>query len=230
MKTLTLIFFLLVVTFISAQNTKQPVKSQPVANPCKNLSDSFSYALGVQVAGFYRQQGVKKINAALLAKAINDLYQNKPLSLNNEGIELSLVAATDTVQYRKLSSDLTEGKKFLAENKKKPGVITTASGLQYEVLTKGTGPKPTITNTVVCNYKGTLLDGTEFDNSYARKTPAEFALTNVIKGWTEVLQLMPTGSKYKVYVPYQLGYGMVDHEPIPGGSTLVFEIELLSIK
>ena len=122
------------------------------------------------------------------------------------------------------------GENFLASNKKKPGVTTTASGLQYEVLTQGTGPKPTLQDTVVCNYKGTFLNGTEFDNSYSRGTPAEFLLTRVIKGWTEVLQLMPVGSKYKVYVPYQLGYGGGDYQGIPGGSLLIFEIELLGIK
>jgi FKBP-type peptidyl-prolyl cis-trans isomerase len=119
---------------------------------------------------------------------------------------------------------------FLAENKKKQGIITTASGLQYEVITQGTGPKPAVSDTVVCNYKGTFINGTEFDNSYSRGTPAEFPLNRVIKGWTEVLQLMPTGSKYKVYVPYQLGYGASDYNGIPGGSLLIFDIELLSIK
>ena len=119
---------------------------------------------------------------------------------------------------------------FLATNKQRPGVITTPSGLQYEVLTTGSGPKPTLKDTVVCNYKGTFINGNEFDNSYKRGAPAEFPLTNVIRGWTEVLQLMPVGSKYKVYVPYQLGYGPSDYNGIPGGSLLIFEIELMSVK
>jgi FKBP-type peptidyl-prolyl cis-trans isomerase len=102
--------------------------------------------------------------------------------------------------------------------------------LQYEVISQGTGPKPGLKDTVVCNYKGAFLDGKEFDNSYKRGEPAEFPLTNVIRGWTEVLQLMPVGSKYKVYVPYQLGYGPSDYNGIPGGSLLVFEIELVSVK
>lgn len=229
MKTFILLSSLLITNIISAQNTKPGVK--PItSNPCKNLNDSFSYALGVQVAGFYRQQGVKKINAILLARAINDLYTNKPLVLNNEGIDIALLAATDSAGYQKIKANVAEGKKFLAENKKKQGVVTTASGLQYEVLTQAPGAKPKITSTVVCHYKGTLLDGTEFDNSYSRNSPAEFAVTGVIKGWTEALQLMSVGSKYKLYVPYELGYGLNDHGPIPGGSTLVFEVELLNIK
>jgi len=230
MKYLILIPILLHADILVAQNTKPAGKPATNITLCKNLSDSFRYALGVQVAGFYRQQGVKKINTTLLAKAISDLYASKPLALSNEGMDLALIAATDTLQYRRLKSNLEEGKKFLTENKKKQGVITTASGLQYEVLTQGTGVKPKLTNVVVCHYKGTLINGTEFDNSYARNSPAEFAVTGVIKGWTEALQLMPVGSKYKLYIPYSLGYGMNDHEPIPGGSTLIFEIELLNVK
>ena len=229
MKTLFTILSLVVAHIISAQNTK-PISGPANTNLCKNMTDSFSYALGVQVAGFYRQQGVKKINATLLAKAIADLYSNKKLVLSNEGIDLALIGGTDSMQYQKLKTSLSTGKKFLGENKKKQGVVTTLSGLQYEVLTQGTGAKPTVASTVVCHYKGTLLDGTEFDNSYARNSPAEFPLTNVIKGWTEALQLMPVGSKYKLYIPYNLGYGMNDHGNIPGGSTLVFEVELLNIK
>jgi len=230
MKYLILIPIVLLADILVAQNTKPTGKQATNTTLCKNLSDSFSYALGVQVAGFYRQQGIKKINTTLLAKAISDLYASKPLALSNEGMDLALIAATDTLQYQRLKSSLEEGKKFLTENKKKQGIITTASGLQYEVLTQGTGVKPKLTNVAVCHYKGTLINGTEFDNSYARNSPAEFAVTGVIKGWTEALQLMPVGSKYKLYIPYSLGYGMNDHEPIPGGSTLIFEIELLNVK
>lgn len=229
MKTLFIIFSLIEINIISAQNTK-PASGPANTNLCKNMTDSFSYALGVQIAGFYRQQGVKKLNTALLTKAITDLYGNKKLSLSNEGIDLALIGGTDSIQYQKLKTSLSAGKKFLEENKKKQGVVTTPSGLQYEVLTQGTGPKPTVSSTVVCHYKGTLLDGTEFDNSYTRNTPAEFAVTGVIKGWTEALQIMPAGSKYKLYVPYNLGYGMNEHGPIPAGSALIFEVELLNIK
>ena len=123
-----------------------------------------------------------------------------------------------------------EGETFLAENKNKPGVITTASGLQYKILQKGDGPVPTNTDRVKVHYRGKLLDGTEFDSSYERGTPATFAVTGVIKGWTEALQLMKVGSKYELYIPSELAYGKNGSGPQIGpDSVLIFEVELLSI-
>jgi FKBP-type peptidyl-prolyl cis-trans isomerase FklB len=125
------------------------------------------------------------------------------------------------------------GEEFLAANKAKDGVVTLPSGLQYKILTEGTGPKPTATDTVSCNYRGTLLDGKEFDSSYKRGQPASFQVTGVIKGWTEALQLMPVGSKWQLYIPSELGYGDRGADPRSGigpGATLIFEVELLSIQ
>ena len=122
------------------------------------------------------------------------------------------------------------GNDFLAENAKKPGVVTTASGLQYKVLTMGEGPKPTASQHVTVNYAGRLIDGTEFDSSYKRGQPTTFGVKDVIAGWTEVLQLMPVGSKWEVYIPQQLGYGDRDNGTIPPYSTLIFTIELLSVE
>ncbi len=123
------------------------------------------------------------------------------------------------------------GDAFLAANKTKPGVVALPSGLQYKILTAGTGPKPTAADTVVCNYKGTLLDGKEFDSSYKRGQPATFPVGQVIKGWTEALQLMPVGSKWELFIPAELAYGPRAAGPdITPNSTLVFEVELLSIK
>ena len=119
---------------------------------------------------------------------------------------------------------------FLEQNKTRPGVKTTASGLQYEVVKEGTGPKPGPTDSVTCNYKGTLINGTEFDNSYTRGEPITFPLNRVIPGWTEALQLMTVGSTYKFYIPYNLAYGVNDNGPIPGGSALVFQVDLLDVK
>jgi FKBP-type peptidyl-prolyl cis-trans isomerase FklB len=124
----------------------------------------------------------------------------------------------------------TAGEKFLAENKNKPGVITTASGLQYEVITKGNGPLPTEASKVKVNYHGTLIDGTVFDSSVQRKEPVTFPVNGVIKGWTEALLLMPVGSKYKIYVPQELAYGSQDRGAIKPFSMLIFEVELLSIE
>jgi len=122
------------------------------------------------------------------------------------------------------------GEKFLAENAKKPGVVTTASGLQYQVITKGNGPLPSDTSKVKVNYHGTLIDGTVFDSSVDRKEPVVFPVNQVIKGWTEALKLMPVGSKYKIFVPQQLAYGPADRGAIKPFSTLIFEVELLSIE
>ena len=123
------------------------------------------------------------------------------------------------------------GEEFLAANKTKDGVVTLPSGLQYKILTAGTGPKPTLSDSVVCNYKGTLLDNTEFDSSYKRGQPATFPVGGVIKGWTEALQLMPVGSKCQLFIPPDLAYGPRGSGPTIGpSSTLIFEVELISIK
>jgi FKBP-type peptidyl-prolyl cis-trans isomerase FklB len=124
-----------------------------------------------------------------------------------------------------------EGEAFLAANKAKDGVVALPSGLQYKILTAGTGPKPTTSDSVVCNYRGTLINGTEFDSSYKRGEPATFPVSGVIKGWTEALQLMPVGSKWQLFVPSDLAYGERSPDPSIGpNSTLIFEVELLSIK
>ena len=125
----------------------------------------------------------------------------------------------------------SEGEAFLAKNKDKEGVVALPSGLQYKILTEGTGPKPAATDTVVCNYRGTLLDGKEFDSSFKRKEPAKFPVTGVIKGWTEALQLMPVGSKWELFIPPSLAYGEQGvGADITPNSTLIFEVELLSIE
>jgi FKBP-type peptidyl-prolyl cis-trans isomerase FklB len=124
-----------------------------------------------------------------------------------------------------------EGAEFLGENKTKEGVVTLPSGLQYRILTEGTGPKPAATDTVTCNYKGTLINGTEFDSSYKRGQPLSIQVNGVIKGWTEALQLMPVGSKWQLFIPSDLGYGDRGSGPVIGpGATLIFEVELLSIQ
>jgi len=215
--------------FMYAQN-KPVAKNTTPPLQLKTLEDSANYAMGLSIANFYRQQGVTKINSTLVTKAINDAMSGKPTLLNDAQTSNVLMTYLNKQQMVKSKPNIDACNNFLAANKNKQGIVTTASGLQYEVITQGSGPKPTDKDTVVCNYKGTFLDGREFDNSYKRGTPIEFAVTRVIRGWTEVLQLMPAGSKYKVYVPYQLGYGNSDYNGIPGGSLLIFEIELLSVK
>lgn len=220
---------------LAAQAQKTPVKKTPAKTMAKttatqpvlkNLIDSASYALGLSVANFYKQQGFTNLNTGLIAKAISDVQANRPpVFTEQQGNEIIMYFMNPN-----LKKNLEAGKKFLAENKKKAGVKTAPSGFQYEVITEGQGARPAETDTVVVNYMGTLLDGTEFDNSYKRGQPIEFPLSNVIRGWTEALQLMPIGSKYKLYIPQDLAYGLNDRGSIPGGSTLVFEVELLNIK
>lgn len=202
-----------------------PKKSVPAVNNAqalKNQNDSVSYAIGLMVANFYKQQGIKTLNTTSLSKAINDVYNNRKALLTENEANTTLMRCMNP----KLSTTLDEGEKFLAANKKRPGVKTTASGLQYEVIVEGKGPKPLATDTVTVNYAGTFIDGKSFD----KNNGISFPLNGVITGWTEALQLMPLGSKYKLYIPYQLAYGLNDNGPIPGGSVLVFEVELVDIK
>jgi len=227
----SILFFTATLMYAQNNSVKKPVAKNTTTTTTlklKTLEDSANYAMGLSVANFYKQQGVTKINSTLVTRGISDAMSGKQPLLNDA--QTVLMTYLDKQQMTKSKPNIDACNNFLADNKKKQGIVTTASGLQYEVITQGSGPKPTVKDTVVCNYKGTFLDGTEFDNSYKRGTPIEFSVTRVIRGWTEVLQLMPAGSKYKVYVPYQLGYGNSDYNGIPGGSLLIFEIELLSVK
>lgn len=232
MKKILFVALCLAVLKADAQKTKPaPVKKPVVTNPVlKNLTDSASYAMGVSMASFYSQQGVKNINPALVSQAIRDVYAKKNLAISDAQCNDIIMKLMDAMQQEKLKPSIAASQKFLETNKKRAGVKTTASGLQYEVITEGNGPKPTAADEVTVNYVGTLVDGTEFDNSYKRGQPISFNLGGVIKGWTEGLQLMTTGSKYKFYIPYELGYGLHGTGPIPGAATLIFEVELLSIK
>ena len=222
-------FCLLSFIFVNAQKpatkpvaTKTTTASTPVL---KTHNDSLSYAIGLSVANFYHQQGIQ-LNTAIVSKACNDVLEKKKTLLTDDQANLLFMCHSNP----QICVNVKEGEKFLAQNKKNPNIKTTPSGLQYEVVKAGTGVKPIATDTVVVNYKGTLTNGNEFDNSYKRGEPASFALNGVIRGWTEGLQLMPVGSKYKFYVPYQLAYGLNDMQAIPGGSVLVFEVELLDVK
>ncbi|TCZ74137.1 FKBP-type peptidyl-prolyl cis-trans isomerase [Flaviaesturariibacter aridisoli] len=230
------------VASLAAQAQKKPaaktaVKSAAGGAVLKTTTDSLSYAIGVNVANFYRQQGMKGINPTMVAKAINDIVNGKtPLLNDNQAnqVMMRFMAKVQEEQGReqaqKAGPTIAAGERFLAENKNKPGVKTTASGLQYEVIKEGTGAKPAATDQVIAHYAGTLIDGTKFDNSYDRGEPITIGLNQVIKGWTEGLQLMSVGSKYRFFIPYQLGYGLQAAGTIPAGSALIFEVELIDIK
>ncbi|HSU29456.1 MAG TPA: FKBP-type peptidyl-prolyl cis-trans isomerase [Chitinophagaceae bacterium] len=208
---------------------KPPVKPT-TAQPVKTLYDSACYAIGISVADFYGDQGITKLNTILVSKGISDILGNKKPLCDANTVNNVLNNYINKALMEKSKVHITAGEEFLAKNKLRPEVKTTTSGLQYEVLREGTGEKPVATDSVTCNYAGTLLDGFEFDNSYRRGRPPTFALNRVIKGWTEGLQLMSVGSKFKFYIPYLLAYGPYDNGQIPGGATLIFEVELLDVK
>ena len=226
----TLAVFVLA-TMAQTTSSKKTVPAAPKTGfQLKTLEDSVNYAMGLSVAGFYKQQGIKKVNIPIVTRAMNDALAGKPQLLSDAQANSCMMTYFNQQQMIKAKPNIEEGQKFLATNKTRQGVTTTASGLQYEVLQAGTGSKPKATDTVTVNYRGTLLDGSVFDDSYARGQSATFPLNRVIPGWTEGVQLMAVGSKYKFYIPYQLGYGVTGSEPtIPGGAVLIFEVELLGI-
>jgi FKBP-type peptidyl-prolyl cis-trans isomerase len=205
-------------------------------SPFKTPKEKNSYMLGMNLGKQLKQNDVE-VDYDVYMRGLKDAMTDKAL-LNEEQFRAALMAFQQDLREksmakRKVESDKARkaGEDFLAENKKKEGVVTTPSGLQYKVETKGTGKIPTTADTVVCHYRGTLTDGTEFDSSYKRGMPAEFPVTGVIKGWTEALQLMPTGSKWKLFIPSDLAYGENGSPPkIPGGAALIFDIELVEIK
>lgn len=197
--------------------------------------DSVSYNLGILIAQNLKRQGLGEVNPTQLAKGVADALAGVSVDLAkcNESVSeylQAMQAQKAKENAKKFEGNIAEGKKFLDENKKRPGVVTTASGLQYEVLKPGTGAKPKATDKVTVHYHGTLLDGSIFDSSVNRGQPATFGVTQVIQGWVEGLQLMPLGAKYKFFIPYDLGYGdQGAGEDIGPYSTLVFEVELLKI-
>jgi FKBP-type peptidyl-prolyl cis-trans isomerase len=229
-----IVFILSMMITLAHAQTKKPVPKATVSPTAttKSMSatDSLSYAIGVQVASYYKAQGVEKINNVYLDKAFNDVFNNQSLTITEENANMKIQQKLQEFMTKKISVAKEAGTKFLEENKKRPGVITLPRGLQYEIITKGTGPIPKATDTVKAHYTGTLLDGTEFDNSYKRGEALTIPVSSVIKGWVEALQLMPVGSKWKLFVPSDLAYGdRGAGGAIPGGSALIFEIELLSI-
>jgi FKBP-type peptidyl-prolyl cis-trans isomerase len=203
---------------------------KPKPTAAMTSTDSLSYSIGVQVAEYYKTQGVEKLNTEYVAKAFNDVLNHKTLIISEDECNMNIQQKLQQFMTQKISTVKEAGLKFLEENKKRPGVITLPDGLQYEIITKGTGPVPKATDTVQANYMGTLINGEEFDNSYKRGEPLTIPVSGVIRGWTEALEMMPVGSKWKLFIPSDLGYGdRGAGGAIPGGSALIFEIELLKI-
>lgn len=220
---------------VFAQAAKKPVAAKKPAAPAaapvvmKNALDSFSYAMGLSIATFYKEQGVENINSNLVVKALNDIKAGKALMDDTEA-NSCMVSYVQGMRSAKATGNKKAGEAFLAENKKQPGIVSLPSGLQYQVIKESTGVKPAATDKVKVHYTGTLLDGTVFDSSVQRGEPLEITVNGVIAGWIEALQLMPVGSKWKLFIPSHLAYG--DNgagAAIKPGSTLIFEVELLDI-
>ena len=196
-----------------------------------NKTDSLSYSLGMSIANNLKQQGLDTVSTETMSEGFNAAFNGDSTKISLEEANQVITQYFTEMKEKQKEEAAKEGREFLQENAKREGVQTTSSGLQYEVLEEGEGEKPDANDKVTVHYKGTLLDGTVFDSSYDRGQPASFGLNQVIKGWTEGLQLMKEGAKYKLFVPYDLAYGERGAGgQIPGYATLIFEVELLDIE
>ncbi|HMI78532.1 MAG TPA: FKBP-type peptidyl-prolyl cis-trans isomerase [Ferruginibacter sp.] len=219
-------------TKATTKTTTKTATNKVAAPDFKNLLDSFSYAAGFNVATNMKAQGISRINASLMQKGIDDVFKNKEGALTTEASGACMQKQLEIFANEKGAVEKSAGIAFLEANKKRPGVIVLPNGLQYEVVKSGdpAGIKPAATDTVLVNYAGTTIDGQEFDNSFKRGQPYKTALKDVIRGWTEILQLMRVGDRWKVYIPSDMGYGTSGNGPkIPPHSVLVFDMALEAI-
>jgi FKBP-type peptidyl-prolyl cis-trans isomerase FklB len=203
----------------------------------KSFKDSVSYSIGTDIGKNFKHQELD-VDTKILEQGIRDILDSAQLMITEdamkncmENFRKGIMAKQEEKMKAQTETNVKEGEAFLEENKKKEGVVTLPSGLQYKVIKNGTGPKPTAEQTVSVNYRGKFLDGKEFDNSYDRGEPVSFPVNGVIPGWTEALQLMTVGSKWELYIPSSLGYGAHGAgQVIPPNATLIFEVELIEIK
>ena len=205
-------------------------KNKATKTTLANQMDSVSYGIGISIGQNLKKDNLNEINSDLIASGIKSVFANDSSMMKAKDAQMCIQTFMMNREKMKAEENVAKGKQCLADNAKKEGVKTTASGLQYMVMKEGTGAKPTSTDKVSVHYHGTLIDGTVFDSSVQRGQPAQFGVNQVIPGWTEALQLMSVGSKYKLWIPSNLAYG----ERSPGGaigpnSMLIFEVELLSI-
>ena len=216
---------LLVSVISSCQNLTQQKFNFDEANELEKVS----YSIGINVATSIKSEGLDSINSFYISKGFQDVFENKDLAVNIEESNKIIGEYFNKKQDAKNQRLAIDSKIFLEQNKQKEGVMTTESGLQYLILSEGKGNNPTLNDNVTVHYHGTLIDGTIFDSSVDRKQPATFPLNGVIPGWQEALQMMSVGSKWKIFIPSELAYGESGAGAIGPNSTLIFEVELLSI-
>ena len=196
----------------------------------KTQKDTVSYGIGLNIGKNLKAQSID-IDPDLLIQGVKDQMAGSKTLITEEQAQAAIMSMQQQGMTKQLEKNKKEGEAFLAENKKKDGVKTTASGLQYKIIKDGTGPKPKADQRVTVNYRGTLVDGTEFDSSFKRGQPAEFAISEVVKGWGEAMQMMSVGSKWEIYFPPDLGWGERGAgAAVPPNATVIFEVELLGIK
>ncbi len=228
MKKFLLVLFVSVGVFAVAQ-VKKKVATTATKPVLKTAVDSLSYALGMSAGNFYKQQGMLSLNTPLCSKGMNDALKSGKTLLNEQQANSVIMAFMQKESAEKAADNKKAGAAFLAANKNKPGVVTLPSGMQYMVLQEGTGPKPVATDKVKCHYEGSLIDGTVFESSIKNGQPVVFSVNGVIPGWTEALQLMPVGSKWRLFIPSNLAYGDQGNQGIKPGATLIFDVQLLDI-
>ncbi|HEX6916398.1 MAG TPA: FKBP-type peptidyl-prolyl cis-trans isomerase [Chitinophagaceae bacterium] len=212
-----------------------PVETPPPPPPAetelKTALDSFSYAVGMSISMQYREWGVKQLNTEAVMRGVNDVLQQKKPAFTADQANFVLNNYINQMMAEQAAENRKAGEAFLQANKTKPGVRTLPSGLQYQVIREGTGRIPTVSDTVTVHYTGTLTDGTVFDSSVDRGEPATFTVGGVIRGWTEALQLMKEGSRWRLFIPADLAYG--NYSPpgskIPAGAVLIFDVELIHV-
>ena len=221
----------LAIAFVVSNFSLYACNSGGSSSELKTLADSMAYSIGISIGSNMKKDNLDSLNLDILKQAMAAAISGDTNLLISQFEAQGVIQKYLAEQQAKKSEDNgAKCKKFLEENAKKSGVITTQSGLQYEVVKEGNGPKPTIDDIVKTNYHGTLIDGTVFDSSVDRGEPVEFPVGQVIKGWTEALQLMSVGSKYRLYIPADLAYGDRGQGPITPNSALIFDLELLEIK
>ena len=198
----------------------------------QELKDKVSYAVGLSIAESLKSQQLGGLDLDLLKDGIQDIFEQRELKINPQEANGLIQSYLEEANSAAFGENKEKGIAFLEENKNKEGVSITASGLQYEIIQEGSGNKPSATDNVTVHYHGTLIDGTVFDSSTERGTPASFGVNQVIPGWTEALQLMSVGAKFKLYIPQELAYGANPHPggPIKPYSALIFDVELIEIK